>query len=98
MDKLKELNPGFDGKVTHVVNKDGVVTELQFVTDKVTDISPLRALTGLRTLDCSGSGWDKGQLADLSPLKDMKLTRFNCNYTPLSDLSPLKDMKLTDLD
>ena len=42
--KLKELNPGFDGKVTHKI-EGGVVTELSFVTDKVTDISPVRALT-----------------------------------------------------
>ena len=47
--KLKELNPGFDGKVTHTI-ENGVVTELQFLTDNVTDISPVRALTGLQEL------------------------------------------------
>ena len=36
--KLKELNPGFDGKVTHKVEND-LVTDLQFFTDNVTDIS-----------------------------------------------------------
>ena len=46
--KLKELNPGFDGKVTHKI-EDGVVTELEFLTDNVTDISPVRALTGLQS-------------------------------------------------
>ena len=39
-----ELNPGFDGKVTPMI-ENGVVTELQFVTDNVTDISPVRART-----------------------------------------------------
>ena len=58
--KLKERNPGFDGKVTHKI-EGGVVTELKFVTDNVTDISPVRALTGLRTLDCSGTRDTTGQ-------------------------------------
>jgi serine/threonine-protein kinase len=71
--KLKELNPGFDGKVTHQKEGD-VVTEVTFLTDNVTDLSPVRALLGLRRLRCGGSAWDKGQLADLSALKGMKLT------------------------
>ena len=29
--KLKQLNPGFDGKVTHKI-EGGVVTELEFLT------------------------------------------------------------------
>ena len=52
--KLKERNPGFDGKVTPKI-EDGVVTELQFLTDNVTDISPVRALPGLRVLAFAGS-------------------------------------------
>jgi hypothetical protein len=51
-----------------------VVTELQFSTAKVTGISPVRALTGLRSLDCSTMGTTRGPLADLAPLKGMKLT------------------------
>jgi Leucine-rich repeat (LRR) protein len=94
--KLKELNPGFDGKVTHKI-EDGVVTELEFKTHKVTDISPVRALMGLRMLDCGGTSADKGQLSDLSPLKDMKLTFLNCSETQVSDLTPLKDLQLTEL-
>ena len=94
--KLKERNPGFDGKETHKI-EGGVVTELTFFTDNITDISPVRALTGLRILSCSGSVQGKGQLADLSPLKDMPIWSLNCQYTQVSDLSPLKDMKLTRL-
>ena len=33
----------------------GVLTELGFVTDNITDISPVRALAGLKNLNCSGS-------------------------------------------
>ena len=53
--KLLELNPtvlspGFDGKETHKI-KSGEVTEFQFVTENVTDISPVRALAKLKHLD-----------------------------------------------
>ena len=75
-----ELNPGFDGKVTGTDRKgppkirSGVVTELAFSTDNVTDISPVRALLGLKELNCSGSrtagGSSKGKLSDLSPCKE----------------------------
>ena len=40
--KLQELNPEFDGKVTPTIFK-GVVVGLEFCTDNVTDISPVRA-------------------------------------------------------
>ena len=73
----------------------GVVTELEFYTDNVADISPVRALTGLRSLICNGSSGGKGQLTDLTPLKNMKLKVLDCAGTRVSDLSPLKDMKLT---
>ena len=95
--KLKELNPGFDGKVTPSI-ENGVVTDLSFLTDNVTDISPVRALTGLKRLTCGGSAPDRGRLSDLSPLRDMKLTFLQClNNGELSDLSPLRGLKLTFL-
>src|SRR5262249_45388945 len=53
--KLKELNKGFDGTVTYKI-ENGIVREFQFVTDKVTDISPVRAFPGLKILGCRGSG------------------------------------------
>ena len=52
--KLMELNPGFDGKLTGWYREGtpkiekGVVTEFGFSTDNVTDISPVRALAGLK--------------------------------------------------
>ena len=95
--ELKERNPDFDGKVTPKIENGGVVTGWNFSTDEVTDISPVRALAGLRTLELWRQTRGKGQLADLSPLKDMKLTHLHCGSTKVSDLSPLKDMKLTSL-
>lgn len=95
--KLKELNPGYDGKVSIKI-ENGVVTELSFLTDRVTDISPVRALAKLTNLSCAGSGSGKGQLTDLSPLRSLPLRSLICNETSVSDLSPLKGMPLTALD
>ena len=95
--KLKERNPGFDGKVTPKI-EGSVVTEVRFSPAGVTDLSPVRALAGLKVLNFGGRyGANLGGPADLSPLKDMKLTSLSCDFTPVSDLSPLKDMKLTEL-
>src|SRR5215510_8584763 len=53
--KLKELNPGFDGKVTDRV-EGGVVTELRFTSEpgsgRLADLTPLRGmnLAGLKIL------------------------------------------------
>jgi hypothetical protein len=95
--KLKYLNPGFDGKITHWSHKDGIITELHFCVDLVTDISPVQALPGLTVLNLAGSAWGKGQLADLSPLKGMTLTRLSIWATRVTDLSVLSGMKLTYL-
>jgi hypothetical protein len=94
--KLVEWNPGFDGKLTRGV-ENGVVTEVQFITDNVTDISPVTALIGLKGLACYGSGEGKGKLSDLSSLMGMQLTALGCYNTKVSNLMPLKGMPLTKL-
>ena len=102
--KLVELNPGFDGKLFRFVDggasrgeptiENGVVTEMQFCTDKVTDISPVRAFSGLKVLICSGEMFE-GILEDLSPLRGMQLTELSLDRnSKLSDLSPLAGMKV----
>jgi hypothetical protein len=95
--RLKERNRGFDGKVTHKV-EGGVVTEFRFVADEVTDLAPVAALKGLKTLGCNGSAPGKGRLVDLSPLQGLQLTSLACYYTKVSDLAPLQGMPLTDLN
>ncbi|MCI0680772.1 MAG: hypothetical protein L0Y71_01600 [Gemmataceae bacterium] len=102
-EKLRELNPGFDGKVTHHF-EDGRVVELNFITDAVTEIWPVRALAWLKTLRCSGTSEGlgtftkgHGKLADLAPLAGLKLTYLNCRFTRVAHLSPLKDMPLSRL-
>ncbi len=94
--KLVELNPGFDGKVTDSNGAgepkivDGAVTTFGFVTDNVTNIWPVRALLGLKGLNCNGSAPGKGKLSDLSPLQGLRLVSFVCSNTQVLDLSPLK--------
>ena len=102
--KLQELNPGFDGKLTGVYGwvppkvENGVVKAIGYSSDAVADISPVRALTGLQSLSCFGSGPGKGKLADLSPLKGMRLASFQCHGTMVSELSPLRELPLVNLD
>ncbi len=98
--KLVELNPGFDGKLTGWDQsatpriENGIVTELGFSTNNVSDISPVRALTGMKSLSCPGSGRGKGRLSDLLPLQGMTLRKLNCGYTTVLDFSPLRGMPL----
>jgi serine/threonine protein kinase len=110
--KLKELNPGFDGRVELRKVEDGMVRAITF--SGASDITPVRALAGLRELCYTGGPlsdllplkglkltylafWDT-QVMDLTPLKGMPLTYLKCATTRVSDLSPLKGMPLTHLD
>jgi len=94
--KLQELNPGFDGKVVHKI-QGGVVDNLAFPTDAVTDISPVRALPKLRTLGINGSALGKGRLNDLTPLRGLSLRWLYLHWNPITDLTPLKGMPLEQL-
>jgi hypothetical protein len=91
--RLKELNPRFDGPVEPTIH-DAVVIGLRFNTDAVSDLSPVRALTRLESLDCYGSPERRGMVADLSPLRGMPLKRLSFRDNQVSDLSPLRGMPL----
>jgi Leucine-rich repeat (LRR) protein len=95
--KLKERNPGFDGKVGHDI-RGGAVFSISFSADQITDISPVRALTGLKHFSCFGSRLVSGRLADLSPLAGLPLTHVGVAATRVSDLTPLKGMPLVVLN
>jgi hypothetical protein len=94
--KIKAHNPDFQGKVNRKI-EDGVVTELIVFGGDMTDLSPVRALIGLRSFSCDQKDSSHRILSDLSPLKDMKLTSLAMRFMPVTDLAPLKDMKLTSL-
>jgi Leucine-rich repeat (LRR) protein len=91
--RLKELNPGFDGGLVPTI-ENGVVRELAINTEDVSDISPVRVLSRLRSLQCMGKG-GHSPLVDLSPLSGLPLTTLVIGSDQLSDLSPLKGMPLT---
>jgi hypothetical protein len=96
-DELRRRNAGFTGTPTPTIEA-GVVTGLAFPTDAVTDLSPVRALPGLKNLDGRGSGVGKGQLADLWPLRGLKLVTLHLKDNRVTDLRPLKDLPLSSLD
>jgi hypothetical protein len=91
--RLRELNPEFRGKVESTI-RDGKVWWLAFLSDRVTDVSPVRALKGLGSLDCGGSAPRKGRLSDLTPLRGLRLQRLNCTESQVSDLEPIRGMPL----
>src|SRR5207249_10635761 len=94
---LKERNPEFPGPLAPRYEK-GVVTELAFRVDKVTDLTPLRALRGLKKLTLSKFGPGQAALADLWPLKGLPLKELSVAGTSVSDLTPLLPLKLEVLD
>jgi serine/threonine protein kinase len=91
--RLKERNPRFDDPVEPTI-RDGVVVGLRFKTDKVCDISPVRALKRLEELECYGTPSRLGMVTDLSPLSGLPLRRliFSDNY--VTDLAPLHGLPL----
>jgi hypothetical protein len=96
--KLKERNPKFDGQLKHDI-AGGQVVQLSFVTEHVTDIRPVRALTALKSLNCDAEQAEHGALADLSPLAGMSLTFLSVNGNlGIHDLSPLHGMPLQTLN
>ena len=101
--KLMELNPGFDGKILGPwwdeskppVVKNGDVVEIRIFTDKVADLSPIRALPELRALDCTLRQRTARQL-DLSPLNGMRISSLRCVHENV-DFSTVRGLPLSDL-
>ena len=96
--RLRDMNPGFDGKVARRIDSDGVVARIEFPADHVTNLAPLRALPKLKEVSCNGSAAGKGKLADLTPLQGMPLERVECGWTEVADLAPLAGMPLKYLN
>jgi hypothetical protein len=94
--KLIEFNPDFQGEVNKKIER-GKVTEFEVHTVHVADISPVRALSSLWKLTCSGYYGNIGILKDLSPLSGLKLKYLDCGYNRVSDLTPLQNMPLEHL-
>jgi tRNA A-37 threonylcarbamoyl transferase component Bud32 len=96
--RLRRLNPGFDGSIQYTTGPSAGLWKVSFLTDAVTDISPLAGLTDLKVLTCAGSAPGKGRLKDLSPLRTLtQLTHLECQWNRIEDLSPLRELALTNL-
>jgi len=85
--RLKLLNPGL-----HDLLYDDFF-DVVISSEHLKDVSPLRAMPGLRGLHLNAPN-----LRDLSPLQGMNLTSLDVFYSGVSDLSPLRGMKLRRLD
>lgn len=95
--KLKELNPEFDGQIGPRF-EGGAVVEIHLITDSVNDLSPVRALPALEYLVCRGSAAGKGRLTDLSPVKSLKSLKYlDCSANPIRELFPLRGSSLREL-
>jgi hypothetical protein len=94
--RLRQLNPGYDGPFGHEI-VDGRVEKIDMVTNDVADLTPLRALPGLKMLWCGGTPYRRGKLADLSPLRGLSLEWLHLGHTRVADLEPLRGMLLKRL-
>ena len=95
-DNLMRLNPEFDGQIVPRI-EENVVVGLRFRSYAVTDLSPLQALKGLKSLVCDAEYGKTGAVSNLAPLKGLPLQELWLNYNPITDLGPLTGMPLTDL-
>ena len=97
IEAMKKANPGFDGAMVPML-ENGRLVGLEFKTDKVTDISPLRELKHLRGLRMVGNSSPDHGISDLTPLRGLPLTGLYIYNSPrLTDLSPLKGISLQEL-
>jgi len=96
--QLKLRNPGFPG-VGRAYFFDDRLWDLTLHVDRVHDLSPVRSLSGLRTLRCLGTEGkrDQGALTDLTPLKGLALYNLVIRHAPVKDLTPLEGMELRRL-
>ena len=97
IEAMKKANPGFDGAMIPML-ENGRLVGLDFKTENVTDLSPLRQMTHLRGLRMVGNNSADNGISDLSPLQGLPLTGLYIYYSPrVSDLSPLMGMPLEEL-
>ena len=95
MARLRELNPGFQGKGKYTVEDDQVV-ELAFPSVGITNLWPVSALVHLRSFRCAGDpeAPTPSALSDLAPLRNLWLEELDCSWTQVRNLAPVADMDL----
>jgi eukaryotic-like serine/threonine-protein kinase len=69
---LRELNPAFQGEVTHQI-EGGVLTNLEVTSPLVRDLTPLKALPELKSFTGRGTlGYDNQSTRDAALLRSLK--------------------------
>jgi WD40 repeat protein len=91
-EELVRRNPWYEDKPA-ASYLDGTLVSLKLVTDEVTDLSPLRALTGLSRLTLRGSAPGKSRLRDLSPLKELPLEELHHDFRGADDRAVARSLK-----
>ena len=94
--KMKELNPDFDGNVGFSF-AGRELRVLEFRSSKVSDINPVKMFPELKHLHCWALPEQRSPLSDFSPLVGMKLHSLNASNTNLEDISFLAEMPIDDL-
>lgn len=93
--ELLRRNPDFDGELTPRI-ENGVVVGVELSALGVRDVTPVRAFEGLQSFECRGVE-GQGKLADLGPLRGLRLTSLDCNNTQVGDLAAVAGVPLTSL-
>ncbi len=76
---------------------DGAIPVVVLNSEGVTNLSPLRAVAGLKTLIFPGRAGRGSNLSDLSPLQGLDLEEIGFYHTKVDSLSPLAGMRLKSL-
>ncbi|HEY3320647.1 MAG TPA: SUMF1/EgtB/PvdO family nonheme iron enzyme [Planctomycetota bacterium] len=83
VEKLKELNPRYDGKATQAYT-NGIITDLGLTGAAISDISPLKSLKLI------GLKLGSTAVSDLTPLLGMPIGHLEIDHTQVRDLTPLR--------
>ncbi len=93
VERLKQLNPGYDGNAKSGIS-NGFINSFDIVSDSISDLSPVRAFPRLISLGCLGTSPGKGRVKDLRPLQGMPLEYLMLSNQAVLDLEPVRGMPL----
>jgi Leucine-rich repeat (LRR) protein len=95
--RLMDLNPGFSASDASWELEEERLNALSVRAARVADISPLRALKGLRKLTLDGTSDVPSPVTQLAPLAGLGLTYLSIRNVAATDLSPLAGMPLEEV-
>jgi hypothetical protein len=87
--KLSERNPKATSMSRKYFFRGGAIYHVEIGGIHVKDLSPFRALKGLKFLSLHTGDHGRNYVTDLSPLKDLPLVELHCGHSRVTDLSPL---------